>query len=54
MPQDPMTAFAEGAIGMHEMFVCYVAAGFTEGQALRLMAEILAAHQRQAEDGHTA
>ena len=36
-PQEPMTALAEGAAQMHEMFTAYVAAGFTEAQALYLV-----------------
>jgi hypothetical protein len=35
-PQDPMTALAEGAAQMHEMFLAYQQAGFTEQQALYL------------------
>ena len=49
-PADPMTALAESAGSMHELFAGYVAAGFTEGQALRLIAEIMAAMQRQQTD----
>jgi hypothetical protein len=35
--QDPMTALAEGAAQMHEMFLSYQQAGFTEQQALYLI-----------------
>lgn len=35
-PVDPITAFAAAAVQLHEMFVAFVEAGFTEGQALEL------------------
>jgi hypothetical protein len=42
-PQDPMTALAEGAAHLHEIFLAYVNAGFTEAQALHLVGQVLAA-----------
>jgi hypothetical protein len=36
-PQEPLTALAEGAAQMHEMFLAYIQAGFTEQQALYLV-----------------
>lgn len=37
-PQDPSTPIAEAAVAIHEMFMTWVRAGFTEDQALRLIA----------------
>jgi hypothetical protein len=42
-PQDPITALAAGAAATHEMFLSLVRAGFTEQQALYIIAQILAA-----------
>jgi hypothetical protein len=42
-PPDPMTQLAAVAVQMHEAYSSYVLAGFTEGQALTLVAAILAA-----------
>jgi hypothetical protein len=36
-PQDPMTALVEGAALQHEMFLAWMAVGFTEYQALELL-----------------
>jgi hypothetical protein len=35
--QDPMSVLAEGAAQIHEMFLSYQEAGFTEQQALYLV-----------------
>jgi len=37
-PADPFTELAQGFITVHEVFKNYMAAGFTEDQALRLIA----------------
>lgn len=37
-PRDPFGAMAEAAAAIHEVFLSYVAAGFTESQALYLTA----------------
>ncbi len=42
-PPDPMTGLAEAAVQLHELFREYVKAGFSEQQALYLVARILAA-----------
>lgn len=42
-PVDPITELAKGAIQLHESFATYVAAGFTEGQAMTLLCVILTA-----------
>jgi hypothetical protein len=42
-PQDPITALVQAAASVHEMFLAYLAAGFTEQQALYLIAQVLAA-----------
>lgn len=44
--QDPLSALAMAAIATHEMFRCYVEAGFTEQQALYLTAQVLTANMR--------
>lgn len=36
-PVDPITALAEGAAQIHELFLAYVNAGFTPEQALRIV-----------------
>lgn len=41
MPQDPMTELAAAASQLHELYQAYLDAGFTEGQAMRLVCEIL-------------
>lgn len=38
---DPITALAAAAVGLHELFVSYMDAGFTEDQALRLVIGVL-------------
>lgn len=53
-PADPMTVLAETAVQMHELYLSYVAAGFTEGQSMTLVAAILDAIIRhQLEGGST-
>jgi hypothetical protein len=42
-PQDPMTQLAEGAASTHELFLSYVGAGFSENQALYLVAQFVTA-----------
>jgi hypothetical protein len=43
MPNDPFTSIAESMTAMHEMFLSLRAAGFTETQALRLVAYLTSA-----------
>jgi hypothetical protein len=38
---DPMTQMAENAVHLHEMYISYVDAGFTEDQAFDLIKTIL-------------
>lgn len=45
-PEDPITQLAEGAASAHELYLAYVAAGFTEGQALYLVAQLITAAMR--------
>lgn len=45
-PEDPITQLAVAAASAHEMFTSYVAAGFTEAQALYLVGQILASALR--------
>lgn len=43
MPPSPMTVLAQRAAEHHELFRAWVAAGFTEQQALSLLCSMLAA-----------
>lgn len=45
-PEDPITQLAEGAASAHELFTAYVEAGFTENQALYLVAQMVTAAMR--------
>lgn len=45
-PEDPITQLAIGAAAAHELFTSYVAAGFTEQQALYLTAQLITAGLR--------
>jgi len=42
-PQDPLTELAEGAAQLHEVFLSYVGAGFSEAQAMQIVISILTA-----------
>jgi hypothetical protein len=42
-PAEPLSALAEAASGLHELFLSYVAAGFTDIQALHLVGLLLTA-----------
>lgn len=44
-PKNPISALLEAAISMHELYVSFVAAGFTEAQALTLVAQTLRPQQ---------
>lgn len=44
--EDPITQLAEGAASAHELFLAYVAAGFTENQALYLVAQMVTVAMR--------
>lgn len=48
MPPSPLTALAEGAAQLHELYTAYVAAGFTPAQAMQLVCAMVggAAGQR--------
>jgi len=43
LPDDPMSALAGAAYQMHELFVAYVAAGFTDEQAMSIILALLTA-----------
>lgn len=45
-PQDPISALAEMAASVHETFLAYIKAGFTEDQALYLVGQIISARFR--------
>jgi hypothetical protein len=42
-PQDPLTELAAGAAQLHEVFLSYVGAGFSEAQAMQIVIAVLAA-----------
>lgn len=46
---DPLSALVQAGVQMHEMFTSMVVAGFTEAQALILVAEIITRGQKSAE-----
>jgi hypothetical protein len=46
LPGDPMSEVMAGFIAMHEMFKYFLAAGFSEDQALRLVAYTTASANR--------
>jgi len=43
-PQDPMTMLATGAAAQHEIFMAYVAAGFTRPEALSIIIAMITTH----------
>jgi hypothetical protein len=45
-PADPITDLALGAAATHELFLSYLAAGFSEEQAIRLIAAMAAEYRR--------
>ncbi|MEV8637779.1 hypothetical protein AB0395_39645 [Streptosporangium sp. NPDC051023] len=47
-PEDPITQLAQGAAQLHELFMAYVNAGFTESQALYLIGQMIQASIRGA------
>ncbi len=49
-PDDPFTAQNEGAVVQHELFKAWVAAGFTDEQALELLKAVVTAMIRKASD----
>lgn len=40
-PESPLTELAAAAAQLHELFVSYVNAGFTENQALRIVIGVI-------------
>jgi hypothetical protein len=45
-PPDPFGPLAEGAVAVHNLFLAYVEAGFTEHQAIYIVGQMLAASIR--------
>lgn len=43
-PADPFSELQQAAASLHELFVSYVGAGFTEQQAIYLVGQILRPH----------
>lgn len=41
LPNDPVSALAEGAAQLHEFFLALESAGFTESQALYLVGQAI-------------
>lgn len=50
-PKDPLTSMLESAIQLHEVYVAYTEAGFTNEQAVYLVGVIIAAGIRGAPGG---
>lgn len=44
-PLDPISAMAQAAAAMHELYESYREAGFTEGEAIKLIAAIVIGQQ---------
>jgi hypothetical protein len=40
-PEEPMTMLSQGSATLHELFLSYQEAGFTEDQAMRLIISVL-------------
>ncbi len=49
MAEDPFTVVPAAVIEMNELFNTLVAGGFTEGQALSLLAKLILEHKQQEE-----
>lgn len=47
--EDPISALASGAIGLHVLFLSYVEAGFTPDQALHLVTAMILEAMRHPE-----
>lgn len=45
MPADPITDLAAGAAQLHEAYESFVAAGFTEAQAMQMVCAIITGSQ---------
>jgi len=43
LPDDPIVGFKEAALGQHELFLSWVAAGFSEPQAMQLLCAAITA-----------
>ena len=50
-PADPITALVAAAAQQHELYLAYVAAGFTSAQAMQLICAMVAAAVNQ-QAGH--
>ncbi|WP_187438187.1 hypothetical protein [Actinomadura decatromicini] len=48
MPADPITELAAGAAQLHEAYEAFVAAGFTEGQAMQIVCAVITSAQNSA------
>ena len=42
LPKDPLIGLAEAAVGIHQLFVEYQNAGFSEAQSFELVKTVLA------------
>ena len=45
-PEDPITALAQGAAQLHELFTAYINAGFTDAEALQIIIAMVTASIR--------
>lgn len=52
--EDGVSPLLQSAMMMHEMFVTYMAAGFTQDQSLRLIAYAMAASGEDGDDQTSA
>lgn len=50
-PEDPITALAAAATGMHELFTAYIDAGFTRAEALQILIAVVTAPMRPLNPG---
>jgi hypothetical protein len=46
LPKDPLGPAAQGAAELHELFLTWIGAGFTEIQACRILGVVLAENMR--------
>ena len=47
-PEDPLVGLAEAAVTMHQLYVEYQNAGFSEAQSFELVKTVLAANLKAA------
>lgn len=50
LPTDPLTELGQAAQQMHELYLTWIDAGFTESQALYLLAQVIRSAGRGTPD----